>query len=94
MPSEGVEPIGRMLAEVFCIHRDGPLIRAEQPVLLVIKPRAIAALRIPEKSLHLSEALQEIDESLGVVFGDCPNLRCRRSNRPVFVLSKMAAADG
>jgi hypothetical protein len=90
----GIEALTRMLAKVLSVYSDCSLIRAEKPVFLMVKPRAVTALRIRWESLHLSEALQEIDESLGVVFGDCSNLRWRRPNRPLSVLPEMAAADG
>lgn len=92
--SPRVQTIRGNFTEIFCVDRDGPLVCAEKPILLVVKPRAVAALRIGQKSLHLGETLQQIHESLGMILGDCANLRCRGPDRPLFVLSEMAAANG
>ena len=94
MVSIRLQAFGGVFAEVLRVQRDSSLIGAEQPVLFVVKPGAVAALRIRQRSIHLGESFQEIDESFGVVFGDCSNLRRGRSNRPVFVLPEMAAANG
>ena len=82
-----------MLAEVLGVYSDCRLKCALEPILLVVKPGAVAALRIRQKSLHLGKALQQIDESLGVVLGDGSNFRGSRPDRPVFVLTEMTTAD-
>lgn len=87
----GVQSLGGVFTEVLRVVRDRRLQGTLKPVFLMVQPGPVAALRIRQRSIHLRESFQEIDESLGVVFGDRSNLRRCRPSRPVLVLPEMAA---
>ena len=93
-PSICLQSRRRLLTETAGVEFDGRPHILLQPIAFGTDPGPVAALRRGERSLHLFESVEQVDELLGVILGDGSNLgRGGIDGLPALILAEVTGSD-